>query len=212
MPDEDALVHVIDDDPAARDSLSFLLSSAEIGVATHSSARDFLRLLPELGVGCVITDVRMPEMSGIDLLREIRTRGMDFPVIVVTGHADIPMAVTAMRLGADEFLEKPFDDSVVLAAVRSALGRQERARREEIQRAEIRERLGTLSERERQVLDGLVSGSPNKTIAYDLGISPRTVEVYRANLMTKMNAKTLSHLVRMALLAGLSTAEGHAER
>jgi two-component system response regulator FixJ len=137
---------------------------------------------------------------------------MDFPVIVVNGHADIPMAVTAMRLGADEFLEKPFDDSVVLAAVKSALGRQERARREEIQRSEIRERLGTLSERERQVLDGLVSGNPNKTIAYDLGISPRTVEVYRANLMTKMNAKTLSHLVRMALLAGLSTAEGHAER
>jgi two-component system response regulator FixJ len=201
MPAENAVVHVIDDDAAARDSLSFLLSSADINVATHESARSFLKLLPQLDVGCVVTDVRMPEMTGIEMLREIRSRGLTFPVIVITGHGDIPLAVSAMRLGAADFLEKPFDDATVLAAVKAAISRQAQVGKVEAEKSEIRQRLGTLSERERQVLEGLVGGSPNKTIAFDLGISPRTVEIYRANLMTKMNARTLSDLVRMALLA-----------
>jgi two-component system response regulator FixJ len=203
MPVDDAIVHVIDDDAAARDSLSFLLTSADIAVETYDSARTFLKMLPTRQVSCVITDVRMPEVSGIDMLREIRQRGYKFPVIVITGHGDVPLAVSAMRLGAADFLEKPFDDSVVLAAVRSALVRQSEAGEQEIRKAQIQQRLGTLSERERQVLDGLVKGNPNKTIAYDLGISPRTVEIYRANLMTKMNASSLSDLVRMALVAGV---------
>jgi two-component system response regulator FixJ len=202
MPAENAVVHVIDDDAAARDSLSFLLSSADIDVATHESARSFLKLLPRLDVGCVVTDVRMPEMTGIEMLREIRGRGLTFPVIIITGHGDIPLAVSAMRLGAADFLEKPFDDATVLAAVKAAISRQAQVGKGDAEKSEIRQRIGTLSERERQVLEGLVSGNPNKTIAFDLGISPRTVEIYRANLMTKMNARTLSDLVRMALLVG----------
>jgi two-component system response regulator FixJ len=205
MPDK--VVHIVDDDEAARESLSFLLSSADIPVELHDSARSFLKVAASAGVGCLITDVRMPEMSGIDLLREIRTRGLQFPVVVVTGHADVPLAVTAMRLGAADFLEKPFDDSLVLTAVRSALSHQEQMARVGAQKAEVHSRLGSLSERERQVLEGLVKGNPNKTIAYDLGISPRTVEIYRANLMTKMNATTLSDLVRMALVAGVFGAD-----
>jgi two-component system, LuxR family, response regulator FixJ len=209
MPAEEALVHVIDDDPAARDSLSFLLSSADIGVATYDSAKSFLRLMPTLSVGCLVTDVRMPEISGIDLLRDLRNRGLEFPVIVITGHGDVPLAVSAMRLGATDFLEKPFDDAVVLAAVQSALARKHEVEKGAEKKAEVQQRLATLSERERQVLDGLVVGNPNKTIAYDLGISPRTVEIYRANLMTKMNAATLSDLVRMAIIAGAFDVEGH---
>jgi two-component system response regulator FixJ len=147
-------------------------------------------------------------MSGIDLLRDLRGRGLTFPVIVITGHSDVPLAVTAMRLGAADFLEKPFDDATVLAAVRSALARKQQTDEGEARKAEVQQRLASLSTRERQVLEGLVTGNPNKTIAYDLGISPRTVEIYRANLMTKMNATTLSDLVRMALQTGMFTADG----
>jgi two-component system response regulator FixJ len=207
MPASPTAVHVVDDDEAARESLSFLLTSADLPVAAHDSAKAFLKAMAASPVGCLITDVRMPDMSGIELLREIRSRGLLFPVIVITGHADVPLAVSAMRLGAADFLEKPFDDSVVLASVRAALSQHERAEKSDARKAEVQEHLAALSERERQVLDGLVKGNPNKTIAYDLGISPRTVEIYRANLMTKMHATTLSDLVRMALLAGMFEAE-----
>jgi two-component system, LuxR family, response regulator FixJ len=202
MP-SDATVHVIDDDEAARDSLAFLLRTADIDVLTYESALAFLQALPGARSGCVITDVRMPEMSGVDLLRRLKELQVGMPVIVVTGHGDVPLAVEAMRLGATDFLEKPYEDEILLASVRNALGRHQRDARREAEQAELHERLATLSTRERQVLEGLVIGHPNKTIAYDLGISPRTVEIYRANVMTKMKAATLSELVRMALQAGM---------
>jgi two-component system response regulator FixJ len=199
MP-ESNLVHIIDDDDAVRDSLSFLLRAADFNVVAHQSATHFLETPPRDIDGCVITDVRMPDMSGLDLLRQLRDQSCMVPVIVMTGHGDIQLAVEAMKAGAVDFLEKPFDDERVLAAVRSAL-EVRRAQDERVgRRHEIVERIESLSQRERQVLDGLVAGLPNKTIAHDLGISPRTVEVYRANVMSKMHAGSLSELVRMALL------------
>jgi two-component system response regulator FixJ len=199
----DVTVHVIDDDDAARDSLEFLLRTAQIDVRTYESAAAFLEALPKAGSGCIITDVRMPGISGIDLLRRLREIDLDMPVIVITGHGDVPLAVEAMKVGAQDFFEKPFDDEALLAAVRAALNRQENVGRRNVELSEIRAKVETLSKRELEVLQGLVAGHPNKTIAYDLGISPRTVEIYRANVMTKMNAASLSDLVRMAIVAGL---------
>jgi two-component system response regulator FixJ len=196
------LVHLIDDDEAVRASLAFLLSTAKIGVRTYESAAVFLAALPDAVTGCVVTDVRMPGMSGIDLLRELKARKLTMPVIVITGHGDVQLAVEAMKIGAADFIEKPFDDDVLLAAVRGALSRSEKNAEREGERAKLIEKLDTLSNRERDVLDGLVAGKPNKIIAFDLGISPRTVEIYRANVMTKTGAGSLSDLVRMALLAG----------
>jgi two-component system response regulator FixJ len=202
MPAE-AIVHVIDDDEAVRDSLRFLLEAAKLPVRTYESATSFMGALAEIGAGCVITDVRMPDMSGIDLLRQLRTHPARLPVIVITGHGDIPLAVEAMKIGAIDFFEKPFDDESLLAAVRAALSRGERDLRRDADKAAIHNKIASLSTRERQVLDGLVAGNPNKIIAFDLGISPRTVEIYRANVMTKMDASSLSELVRMALVAGV---------
>jgi two-component system response regulator FixJ len=145
----------------------------------------------------------MPEVSGIDLLRKLKERGSTIPVIVITGHGDVQLAVEAMKIGAVDFIEKPFDDEVLLASIRSALGRAQKARADDTERTALGELIATLSAREREVLVGLVAGKSNKIIAYDLGISPRTVEIYRANVMTKMKAGSLSDLVRMALVAGL---------
>lgn len=199
----DVVVHVIDDDEAARHSLAFLLGTAKIEVKTYESATAFLKTVADVKSGCIITDVRMPEMSGLDLLKKLRELKISVPVIVVTGHADVPLAVEAMKFGAADFLEKPFDDQVLLAAVDSALKRQGTEDRRQAERAEIDSRLAALSNRERDVLQGLVRGLANKQIAFDLGISPRTVEIYRANLMTKMHASSLSDLVRMALIANM---------
>jgi two-component system response regulator FixJ len=203
MPSESDVVHVIDDDEASRQSLAFLLESAQIGVRTYASATMFLDLVTGMSAGCIVTDVRMPGMSGIDLLRRLKELGIEVPVIVITGHGDVPLAVEAMKIGAADFLEKPFDDEVLLASVRSALRQHDGEKKRHSERSEIDSRLAALSNRERDVLTGLVAGRANKQIAYDLGISPRTVEIYRANLMNKMHAGSLSELVRMALIAGM---------
>jgi two-component system response regulator FixJ len=203
MPSETAIVHVIDDDEALRDSLTFLLRTADLEVMSHASAAAFLDVLPLTGLTCIITDVRMPGLSGIDLLRRVRELGIEVPVIVITGHGDVPLAVEAMRFGAVDFLEKPFDDEILLQSVRAALRQQAGAAKRQSERAEIEGRLATLSPRERDVLGGLVAGRANKQIAFELGISPRTVEIYRANLMDKMQAGSLSGLVRMALIVGI---------
>ena len=204
---DQAVIHVIDDDDAVRQSLAFLLSTAGYEVEEHPSARAFANgPLAALGAsaGCIITDVRMPEMTGIELLELIQERGITVPVVVITGHGDVPLAVAAMKLGAADFLEKPFDDVAILDVVKAALARRQKTHQHDALREEVAERVAALSQRERQVLELLVAGQANKMIAYDLGISPRTVEVYRANVMTKMKAQSLSELVRMALLAGIA--------
>jgi len=204
----DPLICVIDDDEAVRQSLDFLLRTAGIKVRTFDSAAAFLEALPQAKASCIITDVRMPEMTGIDLLRHLKEAKADIPVIVITGHGDIALAVDAMKMGAVDFLEKPFDDELLLNAVRSALDREMEAAEQSAEINDIREKLAALSNRERQVLEGLVAGKANKNIAFDLGISPRTVEIYRANLMTKMEANSLSDLVRMAMTAGILESSG----
>ena len=207
MPSETGTVHVIDDDDALRESLAFLLSTARIAVATYPSAAAFIEAIPAAELSCVITDVRMPGMSGIDLLKRLREMKIDVPVIVITGHGDVPLAVEAMKVGAIDFLEKPFDDEVLLASVRAAIERRGGAIKRDAERAEIESKLAGLSNRERDVLVGLVAGQANKQIAFDLGISPRTVEIYRANLMSKMQAGSLSELVRMALIVGMVSSD-----
>jgi two-component system, LuxR family, response regulator FixJ len=197
------VVHVIDDDEALRESLAFLLRAAQLEVKSFPSARAFLDELPDESLGCVITDVRMPDISGIDLLRRLKELKIGVPVIVVTGHGDVALAVEAMKIGAADFFEKPFDDDLLLASVRSALREQEGQKKRYAERAEIETRIAALSPREQDVLRGLIEGRANKQIAFDLGISPRTVEIYRANLMNKMQADSLSDLVRMALVAGM---------
>ena len=203
MPNEQ-VVHVVDDDLAVRQSLSFLLASDGLPVRLHESASAFLDAMKDAATGCIVTDVRMPGIDGIELIRRLKERGITLPVIVITGHADVPMAVEAMKEGAIDFLEKPFGDEVFLTTVREALSRHEKSSHQDAQVAQIQARFEALSERERQVLDGLVAGKANKVIAYDLGISPRTVEIYRANVMAKMQARSLSELVRLALLINAS--------
>jgi two-component system response regulator FixJ len=201
-------IYVIDDDDAVRQSLEFMLKAAGIKARSFESAKAFMAVLPEISSGCVVTDVRMPEMTGIDLLRHLKKSNPDLPVIVITGHGDISLAVEAMKIGATDFLEKPFDGQQLLTAVRSALTQDADAGKRKADLADIQEKLAALSNRERQVLEGLVAGSANKNIAFDLGISPRTVEIYRANLMTKMAANSLSDLVRMAMMAGILAEPG----
>ena len=206
------IVYVIDDDDAVRHSLEFLLKTAGIEVRGFESAKTFLEMLPRIKTGCIITDVRMPEITGIDLLRRVKESGLDIPVIVITGHGEISLAVEAMKIGAVDFLEKPFDDDLLLASVRSALNKEADAAKHKAEVADIDDKLAALSNRERQVLEGLVAGKANKVVAFDLSISPRTVEIYRANLMTKMAANSLSDLVRMAITAGILTGPGKSGR
>jgi two-component system response regulator FixJ len=196
-------VYVIDDDPAMRDSLDFLLGSAGFNVRVFESAVQFLDTLPGLSFGCIVSDVRMPVVDGIDLLHRLQAGGSKLPIVIMTGHGDIPLAVEAMKLGALDFLEKPFEDERLIGMIHTAL----KQRIDEVQSgaatAELAARIASLSPRERQVMDGLLAGLSNKLIARDYGISPRTIEVYRANVMTKMQAGSVSELVRLAMRGGL---------
>ena len=200
MPSE-PVIHVIDDDEAVRESLAFLLGTEDLTVKTYDSALRFLDQASSAATGCVITDIRMPEMSGLELVRRLNAQGVGLPVIVITGHADVALAVEAMRAGVVDFIEKPFDDETILAALRTALNRGKDRQEQTAGRSDIVRRIAGLSMRERQVLNGLVAGQSNKTVALALAISHRTVEVYRANMMAKMKAESLSELVRMTLIA-----------
>ncbi|MDK2768307.1 MAG: response regulator [Sphingomonas sp.] len=199
----DPIVYVIDDDEAARHSLEFLLDCAEIRVRAFPSADAFLAASPPLAGACIVTDVRMPGRSGIELVEEMKRHGADVPVIVITGHADVPLAIQAMHAGVTDFIEKPFDDEVMLTAIRRVMASQADEAAQQSERRAILDRIASLSGREREVMEGLARGDANKAIAFDLGISARTVEVYRANVMLKMQAKTLSDLVRMVTTARL---------
>jgi two-component system, LuxR family, response regulator FixJ len=197
----EGIVYVIDDDDGARDSLEFLLDCAGVRVRSFATADAFLKASPPLAGACVVTDVRMPGTGGVELVEQLRKRGENVPVIVITGHADVPLAIQAMKAGVADFIEKPFDDEVMLSAIRQALTQHAGATEANAERQQIRDRMATLSPREHEVMEGLVAGKANKAIAYDLNISARTVEVYRANVMMKMQARTLSDLVRMVTLA-----------
>lgn len=197
--DEQPQVHVVDDDEAVRSSLALLLESAGLAVRCYASAAAFLEVAPGLELGAVLTDVRMPEMDGLTLQRRLAEIGSHLPVIIMTGHGDVPIAVEALKAGATDFLEKPFDDAHLLDAVRTAFATSQRVYERVAATAEIGAKLATLTPREHEVLDRLVAGQPNKTIAYDLGTSPRTVEVQRARVMEKMGARSLAELVRMVI-------------
>jgi len=196
-------VYIIDDDEAMRDSLNFLLDSAGYRVTLFETATSFLEALPRLEFGCVVSDVRMPGIDGIELLKRMKATGNRFPILIMTGHGDVPLAVEAMKLGAIDFLEKPFEDDRLIGMIEAAIRQSEPAARDEAASRDLAARIASLSPRERQVMDGLIAGLSNKLIARDYGISPRTIEVYRANVMTKMQANSLSELVRLAMRAGL---------
>jgi two-component system response regulator FixJ len=197
----DKLVHVIDDDDAVRRSVAFMLKHSGYRVESWVSGVEFLKHAKNAERGCVLLDVRMPEMDGLQVQQEMVNRGIDMPVVVLTGHGDVGVAVQAMRAGAVNFLEKPYEKEALLGAIEEAYDRLDRSRSKDMHAAEARVRLASLTGRERDVLNGLVQGNPNKTIAYDLGISPRTVEIYRANMMEKLRARSLSEALRIAFIA-----------
>lgn len=202
MSEADIIVHIVDDDEAVRNSLAFLLSSSGHAVRTHESATAFLALAPTIHSGCLITDLRMPDIDGVELLRRLKAAKLMLPAIVVTGHGDVQMAVEAMKNGALDFIEKPFSDEVILSSIKHVVELAAGQVKSEAALAATRDRLASLSERERQVLKGVVAGQANKNIGFELGISARTVEVYRAALMNKMQARSLADLVRMTLDVG----------
>ena len=195
-------VYVIDDDEAVRDSLDFMLGTADFHVTLFESAHNFLDTLSSIEFGCVVSDVRMPGIDGIELLKRLKASPSLLPVVIMTGHGDVPLAVEAMKLGAVDFLEKPFEDDRLIGMIEAALRQAEPGAKSEAITLEIASRIAALSPRERQVMDGLIAGLSNKLIAREYDISPRTIEVYRANVMTKMQAASLSELVRLAMRAG----------
>jgi two-component system response regulator FixJ len=196
-----ATIHIIDDDPSVRESLALLVSAEGHVCHTYFSAQAFLDAIDNDATGCVVTDVRMPEMSGLDLLTTMKERRVFMPVIVMSAHGDVPMAITAMKRGAVDFFKKPFDGGALLASIRATLTQGDGEHRSDAETQMIRERFAILSKREKEVLAGLLEGQSNKNIAHELGISPRTVEVHRANVMAKMQATAVTELVKMALVA-----------
>lgn len=203
------LVHIVDDEEAIRRSTSFMLKTSGYSVQTWPSGTHFLKEVRHAEQGCVLLDVRMPEMDGLEVQKTLSERGITMPVIILTGHGDVSIAVRAMKGGAVDFIEKPFEKAVLISAIETAFERIDASHGASARAAEAEVILGALTPRERDVLDGLAKGLPNKTIAYDLGISPRTVEVHRANLMAKLNVRSLSDALRIAFAAGLGLQPGN---
>ena len=195
------LVHLVDDDEAIRRSVGFMLKTSGFHVRTYESGVDLLKSASSLEAGCILLVIRMPGMDGLELQAALRDKGIGLPVIIMTGHGDVTLAVQAMKAGAVDFIEKPFEKAVLLSAIDHGLERLRRSAASVDRADEAAVRLQVLTPREREVLDGLAKGLPNKTIAYDLGISPRTVEIHRANLMSKLGVKSLSEALRIAFAA-----------
>ena len=206
--DRNGTVYLVDDDEAIRRSAGFMLKTSGYTVRSYGSGVEFLKESKDIEPGCILIDVRMPGMDGLEVQQTLRERGSTLPVIVMTGHGDITVAVQAMKAGAVDFIEKPFEKAVLLSAIEEGFARIERTDRSRVRRDEARVRLRALTARERDVLEGLVHGYPNKTIAYDLEISPRTVEIHRANLMSKLGVISLSEALRIAFAAGMGENEG----
>ena len=195
------LVHLVDDDDAIRRSVGFMLKTSGFHVRTYDSGVDLLKSVATLEGGCILLDIRMPGMDGLEVQKALSDKGVTLPVIIMTGHGDVSLAVEAMKAGAIDFIEKPFEKAVLLGAIEQAIERLKKSTVHRERAGEAAVRLQALTPRERDVLDGLAKGLPNKTIAYDLGISPRTVEIHRANLMTKLGVRSLSEALRIAFAA-----------
>jgi len=200
---EKRVIHLVDDEDAIRRAAGFMLRTSGFEVKTYPSGVEFLKEAKAADPGCILLDVRMPEMDGLEVQAELNARGVAMPVIVLTGHGDITTAVQAMKAGAVDFIEKPFEKATLLAAIDMAFERLEQRHEASASEQEAQVRIAGLTNREQDVLRGLVRGHPNKTIAYDLGISPRTVEVHRANVMSKLGVRSLSEALRIAFAAGL---------
>ena len=200
-------VHLVDDDEAIRHSASFMLRQAGYTVRTYAGGTDFLDALEGAEAGCVLLDVRMPDMDGLAVQRELNQRAVNMPVVVLTGHGDVSVAVEAMKAGAVDFLEKPYDKASLVQAINSAFSRLQNDQSREALAARAREKLASLTTREREVLERLVRGQTNKSIADDLSISARTVEIHRAHVMEKLEADSLSSALRLAFSAGLGEAQ-----
>ncbi|MBR0551272.1 response regulator FixJ [Stakelama marina] len=198
------VIHLVDDDEAVRRSAGFMLKTSGFSVHSYESGDALLKDVKQAEQGCILLDIRMPGMDGMEVQRELNSRGIAMPVVVLTGHGDVGTAVEAMKQGAVDFLEKPFEKAALLGAIDTAFERLERGVDGGLAEQEAQVRIAKLTDRERDVLQGLVRGHPNKTIAYDLGISPRTVEVHRANMMTKLDVRSLSEALRIAFAAGLN--------
>jgi FixJ family two-component response regulator len=205
MTESEALVFVVDDDDSVRKALARLIRSVGLNVETFASARDFLARRPHDGSACLILDIRMPGLSGLDLQKELAASGSSLSVIFITGHATIPMSVQAMRAGAVEFLEKPFEDQTLIDAVHEALQKDEHARQKKAELREIHERVNSLTPREHEVFGLVVTGKLNKQIAFELGTNEKTIKAQRAQVMKKMQAFSLADLVRLAVKAGIET-------
>ncbi len=199
----DAIVYVVDDDDAVRDSLKMLLESDGLTTQVYASGREFMDSCNDDMPGCLLLDVQLPDMHGLDIQLELVNNQIKLPIIIITGYADVPIAVKALKAGAVDFIEKPFSDDTILASVRSALEVGDKNRKEQSSLTETKAKLERLTDRERQVLEQLVIGRSNKVIAFELEISARTVEIHRARIMEKMEARSLAHLVRLTLDLGI---------